>query len=301
MSKLERPGSTFVFEGHQMQNDSFDALGIPMVGKIRTMESYIQQEYAHAASQEGIRFRDQLNTAKAVYGDKLHEIQGDGNCLTTAFSTSLLYVINGRPDLIDQLDRILVELEAHDNIDSVRQVIERLKEQNDIERDAALASNDIMTAFSNVIRHLARQKLPELGEPYNLILDEMVPQEVGKEIDISCIAGVCQILKLRADVIVLRAGYDTYKVEHYPNSSRSPDLVIIRKAAHYLSLVPKATLVAKTDQLAKERISGSQASPLLKPVTIQNSNHKFLIAIAIILALGTLYYLFNLRNLPKIQ
>jgi hypothetical protein len=285
-------------DGVKLKDETFTNLGIPMVGLPLKMEAYIQKEYAHVTSLEGKRFKSQLEEAAKIYGEQLHEIQGDGNCLTTAFAASLLYLINGNTALIATFDNILIGLEAHTNIPLVRQTIEKLKVKNDLELKQILASNETMFAFSSVIRHLARQKLPELGEPFSLLIDEMVPEEEGKEIEIACIGGLCQILNICADVIYLRKDYDTFKIERYPNETGKPDLVILRKAAHFLSIIldSKKSIEERTNKLGKDRISfPADVPPMTRSVTQESFSRKWLFALLALAILGALYYFFN-RN-----
>ncbi|MCB1067408.1 MAG: hypothetical protein KDK56_04400 [Simkania sp.] len=292
----ERPDAIYTFEGKTYENTSFSKTGIPMVGQPLKMEAYVQKEYAHAISLEGKRFKSQLEEAAKIYGEQLHEIQGDGNCLTTAFATSFLYLLNGNATLIVTFDNILIGLDAHKNIPLVRQTIEKLKVKNDLELKQILASNETMFAFSSVIRHLARQKLPELGEPFSLLIDEMVPEEDGKEIEIACIGGLCQLLNICADVIYLRKDYDTFKIERYPNETGKPDLVILRKAAHFLSIIldSKKSIEERTNELGKDRISSpADVPPMTQSVTQESFSRKWLFALLALAILGALYYFFN--------
>jgi len=297
----ERPDASFTFEGRSFENASFTKLGIPMVGQPLNMDAYVQKEYTHATSLEGKRFKAQLQEAGKVYGQQLHEIQGDGNCLTTAFATSLLYSLNGNLALIEKLDTILRGLKFHKDIPLVRQTIEQLKVKNDSELERILSNNEVMLAFSSVTRHMARQKLPELDNSFfsEEVIDLMVPPEDGKEIEIACIGGLCQLLSLRADVIVLDKNNDAFTLHQYPNETGKPDLIILRKAAHFLSIIPesKKSVEEKTDELAKDRIKPpAETPPIDKPVTQELFNRRWVFALLALAVLGTLYYTFYWGN-----
>lgn len=301
LSVKECPDSAYTFEGRTLENASFNKMGIPMVGQPLNMEAYVQKEYAHAKSLEGKRFKSQLEEAGKVYGEQLHEIQGDGNCLTTAFATSLLYLLNGNTNFITKFDEILVGLDAHKDIHFTLQALEQLKVKNDSELERILSNNEVMLAFSSVIRQMARQRLPEVDNIFFTedVIDDMVPKNDGKEIEIACIGGLCQLLNLRADVIVLDKNNDAFTLYQYPNEKGKPDLVILRKAAHFLSIIPgsKKTVEKKTDKLAKDRIKPpAETPPIDKPVTQEPSSSRWLFALLAIALLGALYYFFNWRS-----
>ena len=235
----------FVFEGQICQDHNPEKSNT--VEKPRSMDSYIQKEYAHLQSQEGMYFRDQLREVGKAYGTQVHEIRGNGCCLPNAFSTSILYKMNGNPDLIQKYSEVLFSLDLTNiapDIEEIMGLLDELRKgPNDLFRDEILSNSSIMDAFSHIHREMARQKLPEFNDVYQSLelLDEAAPKKTGEEMGIATFGALSKALGLRVHVVTLLKDREVSNLQKYPNHEDDgiPDLVFVRKGAHFISVIPE--------------------------------------------------------------
>lgn len=263
------------------KNTSFASDGVSMVGQRMTMDQYIAKKFTpsltytaqensdrHSGiSKRGKNVRDQLIQIEKNYGEYIHEIQGDGNCLATSFAVSLMYCMIENRQLIETFVHVITStLSEHDKLQLEQQIQEVIGPLYDLQSgtynssnwiDTQLSNGSYMKSFSRILRILASELMDrELG------LKEAIPEmqmEDGTDIGVDAIQILSRHLKLTAHVINLQNDQSNYNV-FKPDDNTIPDVVIIRKDAHFLSLVPDPIRIESHLGLRRRMDSSSAAS-----------------------------------------
>jgi len=314
--------STIHFEGTPLIDTSPRQHGIPTVYKARTMKSYIQKEYKYVKSVGGTRFRDQLQTAAKNYGESMHEIRGNGDCLPSSFSTGLIYVMNGNSTLIEKFSKTLLTIDKtriQEEVKTIMGVLGELKKGNLGYRDETLRNSDIMNAFSHIIRQMAHQKISKLYADFGTDeVNKTASATPGVNMGVECFDTLSKQLGLRTHVVVLQNNHNNYDLKKYPDDDSIPDIVIVRKSAHFVSIIPDRKRIQaqlnlkeraplyKIEEVARNQITApTQSSSLqtrkIEPQRTSSSKGVIFIALAVIIILGALLLknYFSASTTPK--
>jgi len=263
--KRERPGESFLFEGRTLSNASFERLKIPTVDEKMTMDEYLKKEYSHATSLEGKRFRDQLVQIGKKYGNEIHEIKGDGNCLAAAFATSLCYIIMRNESFLKTFfTKLLGDLKLEKTQSSTRDLLNRITlnlsdlEVGIMDLKTFLEDSNRLKDFIMLIRNIANI-LVKKNSDLAFLVNDIASSEEGKEMEIECVSLLSTLFELKSHSLVLRSDQDEYQIVSNCENE-SPDIVIIRKNAHFLCIVPNQ-LKVPSDIFSKTSPGKAEVGP----------------------------------------
>lgn len=233
------------------------------VSEAVNFHEYIREEFKNASSAQAKQIRQKTIEASEIYGDKVHQIRGNGDCGVTSFGVGLLYHIveSNNLSLCERLINLIMWLkdidaplakEIQDNV--LPGLMGFAGEISDRYLQEALLNNDaFMLAFSKVLRCIAYQSIPrvmrqELEENQMNPIEYakmLIPKDFGKNISAEGYMALARIFNVNIHMIDTtgNAGFDLAK-QYHPTIKEDEhkqvvaDIVTVRQPGHFINIVP---------------------------------------------------------------
>ncbi|NGX34615.1 MAG: hypothetical protein K1060chlam1_00968 [Candidatus Anoxychlamydiales bacterium] len=262
---------------------SFAEQGAQLVGKAISMQEYFQEVGLESPLYSGnIHQKQQLELIESTFGQaRVHTIAGNGNCLTTSFVTILCNKLNGNfsylqklAGKIEELSKTVQDLYIEGCLPCI--FFDLTEKKTSLEE--ALADVDLINTLSRLIRHIANELVQSKLGYEEFIANEMAPIEDGTEIEGACVHALSEFFEITGHCIGLSEKQDKYIFISGIETNTNPEFVIVRKAAHFITLIME-TNMANTVSLPLttrqvSHISSSSSSPVAALVSSSSSSSK---------------------------
>jgi hypothetical protein len=227
--------------------EGYEALVHPSI----TVDEFVETNFKFHPMREDVR-------GLRRFGDRIHNVRGNGDCGLTAFTTGVLYKLNGDQNLAGRLTELILTLNEPARVGDIEELLGPLSQigerRNDDFRDGYLMNPSFISAFTRVLRSIgAREMQHHMHLETGLSLEEVsaiveantFPSNPGNEVSIIGLDLLAQRLQLRiATAMVLSRTDFTFSRE-----DEDPDLVILLNPGHFFALIPSKLTDAPHDQL----------------------------------------------------
>ena len=228
--------------------DPVDPNELNTIEPAEVCEQYSKAKWQRMCSKNANKMRATLTNVSQIYGNRIHDVRGDGNCGPNAFAAGLLYVIQRshkkRELILNCVRNCSYNRNEKEHI--VDQLMSLANSRDDGFMKNLLADNTFMRSFSSIIRAIGHsnfievmnQKIPdmcwELSQEFPGNNGELITSNGFRAL--SVIFGV----QIRFEDLLGLESFD------FPEGSGDrhyvADIVILRKETHFLSLVPELNL-----------------------------------------------------------